>query len=79
MPVKSRLALLRGRDSGFLYMNGAWTTDRAAVPPLSDADLRSLAQVADNAITFTAVPPGSGVRIGIDRDLDGVLDGDEHP
>jgi hypothetical protein len=30
---------------------------------------------------FTAVPPGSGRRIGIDRDLDdvldGVLDGDE--
>ena len=28
-------------------------------------------------LTFTAVPPGSGRRIGIDRDLDGVLDGDE--
>ncbi|HEX7036708.1 MAG TPA: hypothetical protein VF210_13095 [Pseudomonadales bacterium] len=25
--------------------------------------------------TFTAVPPGSGTRIGIDRDLDGQLDG----
>ena len=27
----------------------------------------------------TGAPPGSGVRIGIDRDLDGILDGDEQP
>jgi hypothetical protein len=34
--------------------------------------------LAENgALTFTAVPPGSGVRIGLDRDLDGVLDGDD--
>jgi hypothetical protein len=31
----------------------------------------------DAELTFTAVPSGSGQRIGIDRDLDGVLDGDE--
>ena len=43
--------------------------------PVADADLRALAGDAD--LTFTAVPPGSGRRIGIDRDLDGVLDGDE--
>jgi len=28
-------------------------------------------------LTYTCVPPGAGRRIGIDRDLDGVLDGDE--
>ena len=28
-------------------------------------------------LTYTCTPPGSGVRIGIDRDEDGVLDGDE--
>jgi hypothetical protein len=28
-------------------------------------------------LTYTCTPPGSGQRIGIDRDLDGVLDGDE--
>ena len=49
--------------------------DRAHKQPLADADLRALARDAD--LTFTAVPPGSGRRIGIDRDLDGVLDGDE--
>jgi len=48
--------------------------DRAHQPPLTDANLRAL---ACDALTFTAVPPGGGRRIGIDRDLDGVLDGDE--
>jgi DNA-binding beta-propeller fold protein YncE len=28
-------------------------------------------------MTYTCTPPGSGTRIGIDRDLDGALDGDE--
>ncbi len=27
--------------------------------------------------TFTCVPPGSGMRIALDRNLDGVLNGDE--
>jgi hypothetical protein len=28
-------------------------------------------------LTYTCAPPGSGERIGIDRDLDGHVDGDE--
>jgi hypothetical protein len=28
-------------------------------------------------VTFTCVPPGSGERIGVDRDGDGAWDGDE--
>ena len=28
-------------------------------------------------MTFTCVPPGSGLRIGIDRDDDGIFDRDE--
>ena len=39
--------------------------------------LRMLAGTAGQELTYTCVPPGSGRRIGIDRDLDGVLDGDE--
>ena len=34
-------------------------------------------EARDGEITFTCVPPGSGIRIGIDRDENGVLDGDE--
>ena len=29
------------------------------------------------AVTYTCVPPGSGERIGVDRDGDGFWDGDE--
>jgi hypothetical protein len=38
-----------------------------------------LAKLADpeDRLTFTCTPWGSGVRIGLDRDLDGILDGDE--
>jgi hypothetical protein len=28
-------------------------------------------------VTYTCTPPGSGERLGIDRDGDGALDGDE--
>jgi hypothetical protein len=41
---------------------------------LSDASLRALA-ATEGPITYTAVPPGSGRRMGIDRDLDDDLDG----
>lgn len=45
--------------------------------PLSDASLRQRASQKGGELTYTCTPPGSGVRAGIDRDEDGVLDGDE--
>jgi hypothetical protein len=42
---------------------------------ISTADLRALANIAGQEVTFTAVPPGSGIRIALDRNLDGWLDG----
>jgi hypothetical protein len=62
---------------GYLYQNGLFTRDRANKPPLSATVLRLLALVPGQELTYTCVPPGSGVRMGIDRDLDGILDGDE--
>src|SRR5689334_19692412 len=38
------------------------------------ASLAAKAGVAGQELTYTAVPPGSGTRIGIDRDGDGVFD-----
>src|SRR5262249_26926766 len=38
------------------------------------ASLAAKASVTGQELTYTAVPPGSGTRIGIDRDLDGFLD-----
>jgi DNA-binding beta-propeller fold protein YncE len=88
--VSSRVDLLRQRaeagecelvakarildgEAGFLYVgSGLFARDRKGQPPITDATLRSLAPV-----TYTCVPPGSGERIGVDRDGDGAWDGDE--
>ncbi|WP_437295276.1 hypothetical protein [Sorangium sp. So ce426] len=65
-------------ETGLLYIGGGqFTSARAAAPPLSDLVLRSLAALTGHPVTYTCVPPGSGTRIGIDRDGDGFLDGDE--
>jgi hypothetical protein len=66
-----------GEMRGYLYSNGLFKRNRANKPPLPDLALRLLALLPGQEITYTCVPPGSGVRMGIDRDLDGVLDGDE--
>ncbi|MDP3857276.1 MAG: YncE family protein [Stagnimonas sp.] len=66
-----------GAARGALYQpGGQFRTDRAAEPALSSPQLLELAAVEGQTLTLTAVPPGDGERIGIDRDLDGVLDGD---
>lgn len=57
--------------------NGRFQSDKAAEAPLSDTQLRRVARTAGQELTYTCVPPGSGVRIGVDRDEDGVFDGDE--
>ncbi len=56
--------------------NGWFRSDRAAEPLLGRAELEALVDGTDRYLTFTCTPWGSGERIGIDRDLDGVLDGD---
>lgn len=40
-------------------------------------ELTQIAQEPGQELTFTCVPPGSGDRIGIDRDEDGIYDADE--
>lgn len=57
--------------------DGTFQSDRAAEPPQSDAELRLLAATPGQELTYTCVPPGSGRRIGIDRDGDHMLDRDE--
>ena len=67
-----------GTETGFLYLgSGLFKTDRRARPPITTAVLQSLATQFGHPVTFTCVPPGSGMRIGVDRDGDGALDGDE--
>lgn len=67
-----------GRERGFLYTGtGQYLPDQSQAPALSDSDVRAIASSPLASVTFTCTPPGSGVRIGIDRNLDGILDGDD--
>jgi Bacterial TSP3 repeat len=70
-------AELLGVEAGFVYVgSGLFKPDRHALPPVNEAVLQFLAtHVAP--VTYTCVPPGSGERIGVDRDGDGFWDGDE--
>jgi hypothetical protein len=65
-----------GRQRGWWRAGSAYRSDRASEPMLSSANLTALASVA-HPQTFTCVPPGSGNRMGIDRDEDGIYDYDE--
>jgi hypothetical protein len=69
---------IAGVEAGFLYVGSGWfRTDRRARPPITGAALQLLATHGGHPVTYTCVPPGSGERIGVDRDGDGFWDGDE--
>src|SRR5262249_34700292 len=61
-----------GRELGYLYVGSdKFVSNRACDDVISDRKLRSLAKASAKALTYTCVPPGSGRRMAIDRDLDG--------
>jgi len=64
-----------GVERGFLFQPEARNFLDDQGQTISGADLRALARVAGQEITFTCIYPGGGRRFGIDRDLDGRLDG----
>lgn len=66
-----------GVKRGWLYQPGANNFLADDGSTISDAALRGLA-TSDGPVTYTCVPPGSGVRMAIDRDEDGVLDGNDN-
>jgi YVTN family beta-propeller protein len=78
--------IVKGRIGGaphgwWMSAPGVFTPDSSVEGPISDADLRQLASVAGQDLTYTCAPPGSGVRMGIDRggigdgsQPDGILD-----
>jgi len=62
---------------GWQYQSGgSWKADMENDPSLTRGALLALAS-AGHELTLTGVPPGTGLRMGIDRDRDGYLDGDE--
>jgi hypothetical protein len=62
---------------GLLLPSGSFQLDRENEPPILDADLRALTLTPGQELTYTCTPPGSGARLGLDRDEDGFFDGDE--
>jgi len=70
--AKAQVALV---ELGFYYAGGSFTTSLAPAPSLSDAQVRQFAKHSGRPVTFTCVPPGSGLRLGVDRDGDGYRDG----
>ena len=72
--------VVRGRQNdrvrGYAYVGGGWFQSDRAGEQITDSALRAAA-LEGSELTWTLVPLGSETRIGIDRDTDGVLDGDE--
>jgi len=69
-------AVVDGEQRGYYRMgSGDFQADRVA-EVVSEQDMFALAG-ADTPLTFTVVPAGSEVRIGVDRDADGFFDRDE--
>ncbi len=71
--------VVKGRKGGQLrgwvrQLDGTFRSDLASEAPVSATNLHNQAGVAGQELTYSCVPPGSGTRIGIDRDEDGVLD-----
>jgi DNA-binding beta-propeller fold protein YncE len=67
----------RSNDKGYLYLgDGTFQPNEVKEEPVNDAVLRDKAKNG-NTVTYTCVPPGSGVRLALDRNEDGVYDGDE--
>jgi mono/diheme cytochrome c family protein len=67
-----------GVQRGWVYLgNGRFDPDKAADAEWSRGDLEAAAAVPSQPLTFTCVPAGSGIRMGINRDRDTQLDGDD--
>ncbi|MFT3927783.1 MAG: hypothetical protein QM778_34970 [Myxococcales bacterium] len=68
--------MINGRERGYVFENGKFRPDDSS-SPITDLQLRAMVPLATDALTYTCVPPGTGYRVGIDRDADGIADGNE--
>jgi hypothetical protein len=69
-----------GQRRGLLFQPGLnlYKPDTTNLPSMTHSQLAAKV-LAGDTLTFMGVPPGSGQRMAIDRDLNGVLDADEPP
>jgi YVTN family beta-propeller protein len=68
---------INGQLHGLLYQvaTNNYETDTSGLGPFTQAQLISFISAGDT-LSVMGVPVGSGARVGIDRNLDGILDGD---
>ncbi|MEO8602960.1 MAG: hypothetical protein ABI629_10315 [bacterium] len=69
---------ISGQQRGWVRLPGAFfRSDRSTEPLETATTMRAKVLLPNQALTYTCVPPGSGVRMGVDRDEDGYYDRDE--
>jgi hypothetical protein len=68
---------IQGQVTGLLYLTATnnYQTDTTGLGPFTQAQLTTFIQNGDT-LTIMGVPPGSGVRMALDMNLDGLLNGD---
>lgn len=67
-----------GEARGYYRLPGGdFQSDREDEAPLPEPALRALGLTPGQELTYTCTPPESGLRMGVDRDFDGVYDRDE--
>lgn len=69
-----------GRQRAWLYNRDSaqFVADSNLLAPLSETTLITSIQNSDNTYLLTCAPWGSGQRMALDRDTDGVMNGDEY-
>jgi len=71
---------IQGQVHGLLYLPATnnYQSDTTGLGPFTQQQLTTFIQNGDT-LTIMGVPPGSGTRMAIDRNLDGTLNGDARP
>ncbi|MCK6555045.1 hypothetical protein L6Q96_10770 [Candidatus Binatia bacterium] len=68
-------AVVGGGEVGYVRRAGGLFEPDDGSAGLDDAALRALASAPGGRVTYTCVPPGSGERVGVNRDGDARFDG----
>jgi YVTN family beta-propeller protein len=69
--------VLAGQQRGWYRTTGGYRSDRSSEPLIPRRAIERYSAASGETFTFTCTPPGSGVRMGVDRDEDGFYDRDE--
>ena len=82
VPVPECDLVVKGRKGGeargwLRTASGEYQSDRASEPLIAKNVLINAAKYPTQEMTFTCVPPGSGTRIALDSDEDGIFNRDE--